>query len=568
MSSLTRRHFLEAAALVGAGTTLLPDVLYARHADNAAADITADTIRNAEVLVGLSFTDDERELMLSNLREARESYERLRETHLPNSVVPCMVFDPTVGGRRAPEVATVPAIAWQPDPAVRRPPSDDDLAFMSVAELASILKYRRVTSVELVELYLRRLRRYNPTLEAVVTYTEDRAMRQARAADVALDAGMWLGPLHGVPWGAKDLLAVSGYPTTWGAAPYKDQILETDADVVRRLDAAGAVLIAKLTLGALAMGDVWFGGKTRNPWNPEVGSSGSSAGPGSAVAAGCVGFAIGSETLGSIVSPSNRNGVTGLRPTFGRVSRTGAMTLSWSMDKLGPMCRSAMDCALVFSAIHGAMPADPVSRTTPFSWPYTRRVQDLRVGVLYDPEYRNAEADRAIHSVLEGEGVTLRPVSLPERDTSPMINMLMAEASAAFDELIRSGRADELVRQDAGAWPNGLRAARFIPAVEYINGARSRTLLMDEMRRVFEDVDVIVTHSYGANQLAITNLTGHPSITLPNAFADVPDAPDPARRRPESITVIGDLYADDAVLAVGHLIQEHTNFHLQRPPIR
>jgi Asp-tRNA(Asn)/Glu-tRNA(Gln) amidotransferase A subunit family amidase len=337
-------------------------------------------------------------------------------------------------------------------------------------------------------------------------------------------------------------------------------MLDEDADVVRMLDDAGAVLVAKLTLGALAMGDVWFGGTTRNPWNPEQGSSGSSAGPGSAVAAGCVPFAIGSETLGSIVSPSNRNGVTGLRPTFGRVSRTGAMTLSWTMDKLGPMCRSAEDCALVFSAIHGASTTDPVSATMPFEWPPERRVQDLRVGFVDDPEYRNVDADRSIHDVLRNNGVALRSVNLPERATGPMLQMLRAEASAAFDDLVRSGRVDELVRQDDGAWPATFRAARFIPAVEYINASRVRTLLMQDMRTIFQDVDVVFVPTFGANQLAITNLTGHPSITFPNTVAS-------SEGRLESITIIGDLYADEAVLALASFIQSRTSFHLQRPDL-
>ncbi len=573
MPPLSRRHFLESATLVGAGSTLFPDLLH--RAAGAADEITPEHIRHAEVLAGLSFTDEERELMLSSLERARAGYASLREVELPNHVLPSLVFDPTVGGERAPEIAAPGPIAWQPAPHAPPPATEEDLAFASVAELAALLRSRRVTSVELTRLSIRRLRRLDATLHHVVTITEERALRQARAADAELDAGYWRGPLHGVPWGAKDLLSVATYPTTWGAAPYREQELDTDADVVRRLDDAGAVLVAKLTLGALAMGDVWFGGTTRNPWNPDQGSSGSSAGPGSAVASGCVPFAIGSETLGSIVSPSTRNGVTGHRPTFGRVSRAGAMTLSWSMDKLGPMCRSAEDCALVFASIHGASPDDPTSRSTTFSWPAERDVTDLRVGVVREEGYRNQEADEAMLNVLERRGVTLRPVTLPDMDTGPMLQMLRAEASAAFDELVRSGRVHELVRQDAGAWPTTFRAARFIPAVEYINGARARTLLMAAMREVFTTVDVIVVPSFGAGQLAITNLTGHPSVTLPNAF-HAPSSGEEAEaaanrsdyRNPDSITVIGDLYADERVLALAAAMQAETDFHRRRPPVR
>ncbi|MEQ9105207.1 MAG: amidase [Rhodothermales bacterium] len=564
---IDRRHFLEAAALAGAASTLFPGALYARHVREsgggpgvASAEITLATIQEAEQLAGLSFTDAQREQILDRLKEARVQYDVLRETPLPNHVLPSLVFNPDIGGLRPQGMAARAPISWTPPPAAGRPDTEEDLAFAGVARLSALLKARLVTSVELTELCLARLRRFDPVLKCVVSLTADRALRQARAADAELDAGHWRGPLHGIPWGAKDLLSTRGYPTTWGAKPYEHQVLDEDADVVRLLDDAGAVLVAKLTLGALAMGDVWFGGTTKTPWNTERGSSGSSAGPGSAVAAGCVPFAIGSETLGSIVSPSNRNGVTGLRPTFGRISRTGAMTLSWTMDKLGPMCRSAEDCALVFGAIHGASPSDPTSITMPFEWPPERHIQDLRVGVVDVPDYRNTEADRSIHGLLRSHGVALRPVTLPDRATGPMLQMLRAEAAAAFDDLIRSGRADELVRQDDGAWPATFRAARFIPAVEYINASRARTLLMQDMRAVFRDVDVVVVPTFGANQLAITNLTGHPSITFPNTVA----APD---GQVESLTIIGDLYRDQAVLAVAAFIQSNTSFHLERPAL-
>jgi len=483
---------------------------------------------------------------------------------LPNHVIPSLVFDPQIGGKNAPRLDSKPSLEWQPDENIKTA-SDEDLAFMPVAELSALLKSRQVTSVYLTELSLSRLKKYGPLLECVITLTEERARRQARAADAELDAGHWRGPLHGIPWGAKDLLAVQGYPTTWGAMPYRDQRIDQDAEVVQRLDEAGAVLVAKLTLGALAMGDVWYGGKTKNPWNIERGSSGSSAGPGAAVAAGLVVFAIGSETLGSIVSPSTRNGVTGLRPTFGRVSRVGAMTLSWSMDKLGPMCRSAECCALIFSAIHGHDSNDPTTVTTPFSWPAGRDVRDLRVGFLAD-EFEN-DSDTAVLQVFRRVGIDLKPVSFPKIDSSPILLMLDVEAAAAFDQLTLSGEDDLLVRQSRGAWPDAFRKARLMPAVEYVNASRARTVLMQAMNDTFAAIDVLVMPSFGNAGLRITNLTGHPSVTLPNHFSIVDDSPVAARRNPASFTIVAGLYEDEAALSLAALYQSRTQFHLKRPPI-
>jgi len=562
MSDLSRRAFFESAALLGVSSTLFPGILYAQ--SQKAEPISIEDIEAAEKLAGLSFSPQERELMLEGLRGNLDRFESIRSLKLENSTIPSVVFDPQIGGKKAPVLEGKTAIEWLPE-SLDRPTTDEDLAFLTVPELSSLLKNRKVTSVELTELYLDRLRKYDPVLECVVTLTEERARRQARAADAEMDSGNWRGPLHGVPWGAKDLLSVSGYPTTWGAMPYKDQVLDTDAEVVQRLDDAGAVLIAKLTLGALAMGDVWFGGKTKNPWNLERGSSGSSAGPGSAVAGGLVGFAIGSETLGSIVSPSTRNGVTGLRPTFGRVSRNGAMTLSWTMDKLGPMCRSAEGCALVFSAIHGHDPTEPTTLTTEFSWPSNRSEMDLRVGVL--SEGFESEEDRAVLDVLRDAGIRFRDVSFPEMDTSGMLLMLSVEAAAAFDDLTRSNRDDLLVRQDRGAWPNSFRKAQMIPAVEYVNASRARTVLMKEMHEMFEHIDVLVTPTFGNAGLRITNLTGHPCVTMPHHFAELEDAPESDRRNPSSITIIGGLYRDEAVLSLAALYQSRTEFHRLRPPI-
>lgn len=567
MSSLDRRQFLESTALLGLTGSLFPSRLYEE--SSREGDITVEDIEKAEKIAGLKFTPNEREMMLEGLVDRLDHFAVLRDMQIPNDVAPCQFFDPELGSSATPRLDHRPDIEWMPsDMAV--PSSEEDLAFSSVADLSSLLKSRKVKSLDVTELYLSRLKKYNTVLEAVVTYTEERAYRSAKKADEELDSGHWRGPLHGIPWGAKDLLSTAGYSTTWGAAAYKDQIIDKDAAVVSRLDEAGAVLVAKLTLGALAMGDVWFNGKTKNPWNIERGSSGSSAGPGAAVAAGLVGFAIGSETLGSIVSPSNRNGVSGFRPTFGRVSRAGAMTLSWTMDKLGPLCRSAQDCALVFSAIHGMDDADPTSVTTHFEWPVERSIAGLNIGYLksrFETSYDNQEADHAVLNTLRSLGARLQPIELPDVPTGALLLMLSAEAGAAFDHLTLSRGTDTLVRQDPDAWPNSFRKSRFIPAVEYINASRARTMLIRKLRKVLEDVDVFVSPSFGGSTLSITNLTGHPSITVPNRFAPIEDAPDSPRRNPSSITFVGGLFKDAEMLSVAHAFQSVTDFHLRRPPI-
>lgn len=575
MSSIDRRQFLECAALVGITGSLFPSAIPSTFSSKLydestrVSAITVEVIEKAERVAGLHFTPEQRELMLEGLIDRLEDFQALRDLQIPNDVSPCQFFDPELGISMAPKLDHHPEISWMPED-VALPASDDDLAFSSVANLSSLLKSRKIKSLDLTELYLSRLKKYDPVLEAVVTYTEERAYRLAKKADKELDSGTWRGPLHGIPWGAKDLLSTKGYPTTWGAGSYRDQVIEKDAAVVTRLDEAGAVLIVKLSLGALAMGDVWFKGKTKNPWNIERGSSGSSAGPGSAVAAGLVGFAIGSETLGSIVSPSSRNGVSGFRPTFGRVSRAGAMTLSWTMDKLGPMCRSAQDCALVFSAIHGTDDADPTSVTTHFEWPLGRPVKELNVGYLksrFETSYDNRDADESVLDALRSLGVKLTPIELPSVPTGAMLLMLSAEAGAAFDHLTLSGGTDALVRQDPGAWPNSFRKSRFIPAVEYINASRARTLLIRELRTVLDDVDVFVAPSFGGSTLSITNLTGNPSVTVPNGFASIEDEPASERRNPSSITFVGGLFKDAEMLSLAHAFQSISDFHLRRPPI-
>lgn len=563
-SGLDRRRFFAVFAGFGLGATALPELLWAQ--EEAGEEITKETLAAAEKLAGLELTDEERDLMLDGVREARTAYEALRTVEIPNSVTPALVFDPVPPGVSLPERPG----GFQPAeaPVPERPESPDALAFLSVAELGRLLRAGQVTSVELTEIYLERLRRYDPLLECVVSFTEERALEAARRADRELAAGEDRGPLHGIPWGAKDLLAARGYRTTWGAEPYKAQVIDEDATAVARLEEAGAVLVAKLTLGALAWGDVWFGGKTRNPWNPEQGSSGSSAGSASAAAAGLTGFNIGSETWGSIVSPSTRCGATGLRPTFGRVSRHGAMALSWSMDKLGPIGRTVEDCALVFQALLGPDGLDTTVVDRPFRWDPDLDVTTLRVGYVKslferepedDEEREWMDKDRATLETLERLGVRLIPLELPDLPTEALSFILSAEAAAAFDELTRSGRDDLLVRQIEQAWPNVFRQARMIPAVEYLQANRVRTLLMQEMVRTLEGFDVYVCPSFGGDNLLLTNLTGHPSVVLPNGFRE--------DGTPTSITFMGDLYAEGEVLALAHAYQRATDFHHRHPDL-
>jgi len=563
-TTLDRRRFFALFAGLGLGGSALPALLWAQ--DEAGEEITKATLAAAEKLAGLELTDEERELMLDGVQEAREAYRAMRTVELPNSVPPALVFDPVPPGVTLPERAGGFRAGEAPVPP--KPEDPDSLGFLSVADLGRLLRAGEITSVELTETYIDRLRRYDPLLECVISFTEERALETAERADRELAAGKDRGPLHGIPWGAKDLLAARGYRTTWGAEPYKTQVLDDDATVVRKLEEAGAVLAAKLTLGALAWGDVWYGGRTRNPWNPEQGSSGSSAGSASAAAAGLVGFAVGSETWGSIVSPATRCGATGLRPTFGRVSRHGAMALSWSMDKLGPLGRTVEDCALAFEAMRGSDGLDTTVVDRPFHWDPDRDVTRLRVGYIAalferepedDAEREWMAKDRATLETLESLGVSLVPLELPDLPIEALSFILSAEAAAAFDELTRSGRDDLLVRQIEQAWPNVFRQARMIPAVEYVQANRVRTLLMQEMARAIEGFDVYVCPSFGGDNLLLTNLTGHPSVVLPNGFRE--------DGTPTSITFLGDLYAEGEVLALAHAYQRATDFHRRHPDL-
>ncbi len=536
--------------------------------------ITPSDIAAAEKLLDLNFSAEQRQQMLKILSGRREQYAGLRAAELDNGVPLSLHFN-VKASDLAP--AAVPrGYAISPQPAVTRPEDLEELAFLPVTQLAGLLRTRQVTSLELTEMYLARLKRYAPVLECVACYTEDLAYEQARRADDEIARGIYRGPLHGIPWGAKDLLATRGYPTGWGAAPYKDQVIDLDATVVQRLEEAGAVLIAKLTLGALANGDVWHSGTTKNPWDISEGSSGSSAGSGAATAAGLVGFAIGTETMGSIVSPSTRCGVTGLRPTYGRVSRYGAMALSWSMDKIGPICRSVEDCALVFSAIYGPDGRDMTISPEPFTWDPTLDSHSLRVGYVasaFEPEAADTEdPDKkdlhrvqlensiAVLELMRAKGFELIPITLPDREIGGLWTILAAEAAAAFDQITRDGSVDTMARQDDSAWPNVFRAARFIPAVEYINANRVRSLLMRDMARVMSAVDVFIAPSYGGNTLLISNYTGHPTVVLPNGFSE--------KGSPTSISFIGGLYQEAETLAVAKVYQEATDWHRQHPDLK
>lgn len=566
-----RRSFLATCAAFGVGSTLFPGVLWAKLANGA--DITVQTIADAEQLAGVQFDVAERELMLDSLKNQEAQIEALHKIPLDNSVAPAIVFDPVLPGRTVPTgPRRAPVRSRVTVPSV--PANLNDLAFLPVTQLSELIRTRKVTPTQLTQMYLGRLKKYDPQLKCVVTLTEERALKQAAAADAEIASGKYRGPLHGIPWGAKDLLAVKGYKTTWGAGPYKDQMLDRDATVVQRLDAAGAILVAKLTLGELAQGDIWFGGRTNNPWKLDQGSSGSSAGPASATAAGLVGFAIGSETLGSISSPSTRCGATGLRPTFGRVPRSGAMALSWTMDKLGPLCRGAEDCALVLDAIYGPDGEDPSAIAAEYHWDGRVAPRSLRVGYVqaaFDlPQTDPKDPKRTLHAskpfddaalaALRGLGVNPVAVTLPDLPYDAMRIVLTAEAGAAFDELTRSGRDKELVQQGKGDWANTFRTARFIPAVDYINAMRARTLAMHAWDAMMSRFDVVVTPTSAANlsQLVATNLTGHPAVILPNGFRE--------DGTPVSLTFLGPLFGEGKLLALANAYQQATGFQLKRPP--
>ena len=565
--AMNRRRFIAGLSAAGVGSTLLPGALAAVAQD--ADEITVEMLESAQQIAGLRFTPDELRAVVGRLNRTggnTAAYETLRAADLGNSTQPALVFNPVPPGMTLP---TNRRPIRRETLAVSMPATDAELAFLPLTHLARLVETRQVTPSELTELYLARLKQYNPILHCVVSFTEELARRQARQADEEIAAGTYRGPLHGIPWGAKDLLAVRGTTTTWGASPYKGRTIDTDATVYSRLTDAGAILIAKLSMGALASGDRWFGGRTRNPWNTEQGSSGSSAGPGSATAAGLVGFAIGTETRGSIMSPSTRNGVTGLRPTFGRVSRYGAMALSWSMDKIGPMCRGAEDCALVFDAIHGPDGRDNSILDVPFNWDATADVTRLRVGYLRsafeddiedNPEApqrvasqrQNLANDRAALDAIRGLGVQVAPFDLPDLPTQAVGFILGTEAAAAFDTPTLNAQLDGMrVAPEESRWPDSFRMSRFVPAVEYLQAQRVRMRMIEEVHAALGDLDLFL-----GSRLGLTNLTGHPEMSLPNGFF---------QGSPTSLRLTGKLFGEAEILLLAHAYQAATDHHLRHP---
>ncbi|UTA69718.1 amidase [Emticicia sp. 21SJ11W-3] len=519
--------------------------------------ITVAAINEAEKILGIDFTEAEADSMISDLNDNRKDFESIRKISLNNSVAPALYFNPLPVGfkfEKKYEPFRVSQIGN-----VSLPANREELAYYSVRALAELIRTKKISSVDLTKFFLDRLKKYDARLHCAITITEALALKQALQADAEIKAGKYRGLLHGIPYGAKDLLAVKGYKTTWGSVPYKEQVIDQDAEVIRRLEKAGAILCAKLTLGELAMGDVWFGGKTLNPWDLNRGSSGSSAGSASSVSAGLLPFAIGSETLGSIVSPSTECGTTGLRPTFGRVPRTGAMALSWSMDKLGPICRTVEDCAIVFNAIQGPDGQDFTCMPAPFNYDGAKGLKGIRIAYLkndFERKYPTRTMDSLTLITLKKLGAELIPMELPNLPSNDISFLLGVEAAAAFDELTLSGRDDLMVRQNKNAWPNAFRSARFIPAVEYLQANRHRTLLIQEMENKLKGIDVYLSPSFGRN-LTLTNLTGHPCVVLPNGFR--------AEGRPTSITFMGKLFGEAKLLQVAKAYQDATGFHKKHP---
>ncbi len=549
-------------------------------------EISPDTFTHAEKLVQVELSEKDRAEAAGNWRQAMapllERRTGPRKVPLPDSIAPATVWNPVLPGRHSLAVEPDPTLVLtlpRPGPL---PASEADIAFATVPQLAAWIQGKQITSERLTQIYLNRLRRYNEELRCVITLTPELALEQARRADADLAAGRYRGPLHGIPWGAKDLLDTAGIRTTWGAEPYRDRVPAKNAVVVQRLQDAGAVLVAKLSLGALALNDVWFGGQTMNPWNLQEGASGSSAGPGAAVAAGLVGFAIGSETGGSIVSPSMRCGVEGLRPTFGRVARTGAMTLCWSLDKLGPMARGVLDTMLVLHAISGPDPGDVSSVPSSFAFDSKKSVQNLKVG--YFPKWLHeppaTDVDRAAFAMLTTLGMVPTPVSLPDWPYDSLQLILFAEAAASFEELTLSHGADQLTMQVPDAWPNSFRQARFLSAVDYVQADRMRRRVAEEMGRIFSEVDLLVVPSLRDETLTITNFTGHPSLTLRAGFVEVSEArsdwaPDPAhplphfnppRRVPHGVTLLGRLFDEATVANAGMALERAMGVAGERPP--
>lgn len=517
--------------------------------------ITKNDVSVVEKFIDMSFTDNERDSMLNEVLDNLTAIKVVHSQHLDNWVTPALYFDAVPAGMVLPKVQK--PIRWA-TATIAMPKNKADLAFYNISQLAALIKNRKISSVELTKFFIERLRKYSDTLQCVISIPEESALQQAKKADAEIAKGQYKGVLHGIPYGVKDLIAVKGTKTTWGATPFKNQTIDQTATVVEKLNKAGAVMVVKLTLGALAMGDVWYGGKTKNPWNLLRGSSGSSAGSASAVVAGLVPFAIGSETLGSIVSPSTECGATGLRPTFGRVSRAGAMTLCWSLDKLGPITRYSEDAAIVLETIRGEDGKDKTVHNAPFNFGKID-ISKLRIGYptnVFDSLNKSRNEWQTLQK-LEKMGAKLIPMEFKTSIPPKIIDVVLSsEAAAAFDELTRTNLDDELTMQNKNSWPNLFRAARVIPAVDYVNANRLRTKMIQEVNDLMKNFDVIVTSNFGANQLQITNLTGHPVVVMPNGFIE---------GRPSSISFLGNLFDEATILALAKAYQDATDFDEKHP---
>ena len=560
---MRRRSFLAYCGSLGLGSTMFPGALWAQ-SDAARSPITAEMIAHTARLVGLDLKDADIDEMVTGINNNLASYAELRDLDIDQNVPPPLYFNPAVPGQTFSDERRPFTLGTRSS--VTRPDDIDDLAFWPVTALSQLVETRQVTSTELTHMHIARIRRYDGVLRSVITLTEDLALEQAARADTEIADGRYRGPLHGIPWGAKDLLATRGYRTTWGFEAYKDQVIDMDATVVRRLTEAGAVLIAKLSTGEIARGEHWFGGRTMNPWNTEQGSGGSSAGPGAATAAGLVGFSIGTDTTGSILGPSRTCGITGLRPTFGRVSRNGVMPVCWSLDKVGPMCRSVEDCAIVFEAIYGPDGQDLAVVDRPFNWDGDGSIDAIRVGYLEEAFEREVEAeelaakrnDDTTLQMLRDLGVELVPVGLPDHAGMDALQMLLVDEAAAFDELVHNGNIEMFKQEREEPEDMLMRVARLHPAVEYLQINRRRMLLMQGMATAFADIDVLVAPTSGSPIQSATSLTGHPAVALPNGFDD--------DGMPTGIQLVGKLYGEGEALTLAKALQDTTDFHTRRPP--
>jgi Asp-tRNA(Asn)/Glu-tRNA(Gln) amidotransferase A subunit family amidase len=565
---LDRRTFVKMLPAIGVAGLAAPhlDVALAEAVQQTQAPqppqrVTKETLHAAEQLIGIDLTDAQETMALRGVNQNLSSYEALRKIDVPLDTEPATAFHPALPGKKFDWKPVKFKLTKQDIPKYN---SLEEVAFFTATQLAELVRTRQVTSTDLTKMYLARLKRYGPKLLCVVTLTEELALKQAAEADREIKSGKYRGPLHGIPCGIKDLFATKGIKTTWGAEPYRDQMIDYDSTVVERLRDAGAVLMAKLSMGALAQGGLWFEGMTRNPWQVDEvrqGSSGSSAGPASATSAGLVGFSIGTETLGSIVSPSTRCGVAGLRPTYGRVSRYGAMGLSWTMDKIGPICRGVEDLAAALSAIYGPDHRDITVGDVPFNWTPDVPLSKMRIGYLKTEfEAGNNEKQKTMYKealdALKAAGANLEPIELPKFSTGSLSIILVAEAAAAFDDITRDGRVNQLSGQAPQDWPNSFRTSRFITAVEYIRAQRARTLLMREMDKLMSKWDVFVSPAPGSASLLVANLTGHPQVCVPCGFID---------GLPRSIMFAGGLYDEGSPLRVALAYERATKWHTMHP---